>query len=81
MLCKKKTEFFELVQGLDFEVIDSSENSGTKYLLNSDESCERTCISKTFVEIATARRKRGLKTFYIKHNLSHQCKLRRVVEL
>ena len=37
--------------------------------------------SKAFVDIATAGRRRGLSTFYIKHNLFHQSKLGRDVEL
>ena len=36
---------------------------------------------KCFVDIATAARRRGLSTIYIKHNLFHQSKLRRDVEL
>ena len=37
--------------------------------------------SKAFVDIATAGRHRGLSTIYIKHNLFHQSKLGRDVEL
>ena len=39
------------------------------------------CNSKAFVDIATAGRHRGLSTIYIKHNLFHQSKLGRDVEL
>ena len=38
-------------------------------------------IQKPFVDIATAGRHRGLSTIYIKHNLFHQSKLARDVEL
>ena len=56
-------------------------NNGTKYLLNFDDSCEEICNSKAFIDIATAGRHRGLSTNYIKHNLFHQSKLGRDVEL
>ena len=66
---------------VNFEFIDSLKNSGTKYLLIFDYSCEQECKSKAFVYIATAGRHRGLSTIYIKHNLFNQSKLRRDVEL
>ena len=46
-----------------------------------DDSCEEICNSKTFVDIATAGRHRGLSTIYIKHNLFNQRKQGRDVEL
>ena len=46
-----------------------------------EDSCEKICNSKASVDIATAGRHRGLSTIYIKHNLFHQSKLRRDVEL
>ena len=80
MLCKK-IENLELVQGVNFELIDSLKNNSTKYLLTFEVSCEEICNSKAFVDIATAGRNRGLSTIYIKHNLFHQSKLGRDVEL
>ena len=50
-------------------------------MLIFDDSCAEICNSKTFVDIATAGRHRGLSTIYIKHNLFHQSKLGRDVEL
>ena len=50
-------------------------------MLILDDSCEEICNSKTFVDISTAGRHRGLSTIYIKHNLFHQIKLGRDVEL
>ena len=50
-------------------------------MLIFDSSCEEICISKAFVDIATAGRHRGLSTVYIKPNLFHQNKLGRDVEL
>ena len=78
---QKKIENLEFVQGVNFEFIGSLKNNGTKYLLIFDDSCEEICNSKAFVDIATAGRHRGLSTIYIKHNLFHQNKLGRDVEL
>ena len=50
-------------------------------MLLFDDSCEEILNSKAFVDIATAGRHRGLSTVYIKHNLFHQSKLGRDVEL
>ena len=77
----KEIESLEFVPGVNFEFIDSLKNNGTKYLLNFDDSCEKICNSKAFVDIATAGRHQGLSTVYIKHNLFHQSKLGRDVEL
>ena len=78
---QKEIENLEFVQGVIFEIIDSLKNNGTKYLLEFDDSCEEICNSKAFVDIATAGRHRGLSTIYFKHNLFHQRKLGRDVEL
>ena len=50
-------------------------------MLIFDDSCEEICFSKAFVDIATAGRHRGLSTIYTKHNIFHQSKLGRDVEL
>ena len=78
---QKEIENLEFVRGVIFEFIDSLKNNGTKYLLFIDDSCEEICNSKAFVDIATSGRQRGLNTIYIKHNLSHQSKLWKDVEL
>ena len=78
---QKEIENLEFVQGVSFEFIDSLKNNGTKYLLIFDDSCEETCDSKACVDIPTAGRHRGLSTICIKHNLFHQSKLGRDVEL
>ena len=72
----KEIEKVEFLQGVNFEFIDSSRNNDTKYLLIFDDSCEKICNSKAFVDIATAGRHHGLSTIYLKHNLFHQSKLR-----
>ena len=77
----KDIQSFEFVQGVNFEFIDSLKNNGTKYLLTFDDSCQGICNSKAFVDIATAGRYRGLNTIYIKHNMFHQSKLGRDVEI
>ena len=78
---QKEIEILEFVRGLNFEFIDSLKNNGTKYLLFFDDSREEICNSKPFVDIATAGRHRGLSIIYFKHNLFHQSKLGRDVEL
>ena len=75
---QKETRNLEFVQGVNFEFIDSLKNSGTKYLLIFDDSCEEICSSKAIVDIATAGRHRGMSTIY---KLFHQSKLGRDVEL
>ena len=78
---QKEIESPEFVRGVNFEFIASLKNNGTKYVLIFDDSCEEICSSKACVDIAIARRRRGLSTVYIKHNLFHQSKLGRDVEL
>ena len=78
---QEEIENLVFVRGVNFEFNDSLKNNGTKYLLISDDSCEEICNSKAFVDIATARRHRGLCTIYIEHNPFHQSKLGRDVEL
>ena len=78
---QKEIDNLEIVRGVNFEIIDSLKNNGTKYLLVSDDSCEEICNSKAFFDIAYAGRHRGLSTIYIKHNLFQQSKLGRDVEL
>ena len=78
---QKENENFEFVRGVNFEFIDSLKNNGTKYLLIFRDSFEEICNSQAFVDIDTAGRHRGLSIIYIKHNLFHQSKLGRDVEL
>ena len=78
---QKEIENLEFVQGVNFEYFDSLKNSGTKYLLISDDSCEEICNWKAFVDIANTGRHRGLSTIYTEHNIFHQSRLGRDVEL
>ena len=78
---QKEIESLEFVRGINFGFNGSLKNNGTKYLLIFDDACEEICNSKAFVDIATAGRHRGLSKIYSKHNLFHQSKLGRDVEL
>ena len=78
---QKEIENLEFVQGVNFEFIVSLKHNGTKYLLIFDDSSEKICNSKAFVDFATAGRHRGLSTIFIEHHLFHQSKLGRDVEL
>ena len=59
---QKEIENLEIVRGVSFEFIDSLKNSGTKYLLIFDNSCEEICNSEAFGDLATAGRHQGLGT-------------------
>ena len=48
---QKEIENLEFVQGVNFEIIDSLKNNGTKYLLIFDDSCEEICNSKAFLTL------------------------------
>ena len=78
---QREIDNLEFVQGVHFEFINSLNNNATKYLLIFDDSCAEICNSKEFVDIATAGRHRGFSTIYIKHNLFHQSKIGKDVEL
>ena len=78
---QKEIETLEFVRGVNFDFNDPSKNKGIKYLLILDGSCEGLWNSEAFVAIDTAGRYRGLRTIYIEHNLFHQSKLGRDVEL
>ena len=80
-LMSKDIKNIHFVQGVEFEFIRSLTNNGTKYLLIFEDSCEEISSSKEFVKIATAGRHKGLSTIYIKHNLFHQSRLERDIEL
>ena len=51
---QKDIENVEFFWGVNFEFIDSLENNGTKNLIIFDNLCEKICILKAFVDIATA---------------------------
>ena len=78
---QKEIKNLEFLQVVNFEFIDSLKNNGTEYLIIFHIPCVDICNSKAFVDVATAGRHRGLSTIYIKHNLYHQSKRGREVEL
>ena len=77
MFCEKRIENLEFVQG---DNIDSLKQR-CKVLVFFDDSSEKICNSKTFVDFATGGRRHGLSTVYIKHNLFRESKFMRKVEL
>ena len=77
----KNIENTHLIQGVDFEFIQSLPNNGTKYLLIFDDSCEENSSSKDFVKTSTAGRHKGHSKIYIKHNLFDQSRLGQDIEL
>ena len=80
-IMSKNIKNTELIQGVDFELIQNLPNNGTKYLLIFDDPFEEICSSKELVKIANAGRHKGLSTMYTKHNLFHQSRLGRDIEL
>ena len=71
---QRTTENLQFVQSVHFGFIDSLKNNGKKYLLTFNNSCEKICFSKEFVDIAIAGRRHELITIHLKHNLFHQKK-------
>ena len=78
---QKEVDNLEFVQGVHFEFINSLKNNRNMCLLICDDSCAEVCNSEEFVDFATAGRNRGFSTIYIKHNLFHQSKQGKDVEL
>ena len=66
---QRDIDILELLQSVNFEIIESLKNNSTKYLLIIDKCCEQMCKWKKFVGIAPGGRHRGLSTIFIKHNL------------
>lgn len=67
----------EFIQFTTLEAIAGIENA----LLIFDDSCEEIFNDKEFVKIATSGRHRKLGIIYVKHNLSHQSKFSRTIDL
>ena len=80
LFCAKKIEVLEFVQGVNFENTDTLEK-GSKYLLNSYNSCEKIRNPRPSVDIANSRRRRGLSPMYIRRTLFHRSELGLGVEL
>ena len=67
----------EFVPCLDFEMIKKLENC----LLVFDDSCEEIYQEKEFVKIAVAGRHKKIHCIFVKHNLFHQSKWSRTIDL
>ena len=78
MLCKKrlKTQVCSMWKFWIFRIFKHQ-----RYLIFFGDSCKNFCYLKTFIDVATAQRHRGFSTVYYKHNLIHQGKLGKDVEL
>ena len=80
-ILQNEIEILEFVQGVNFGFINSLKNDGTKYLFIFDDSYATICNFKDSVGMATTGRHRSVSTIYIKHNVFHQSKFGRDVEL
>lgn len=67
----------EFVSCIDFEMISQLENC----LLVFDDSCEEIYDDKAFAKLAVSGRHKNLHVIYVKHNLFHQSKLSRTIDL
>ena len=67
----------EFIPCLDFEMIKKLE----KCLLVFDDSCEEIYQEKEFVKIAVAGRHKKIHCIFVKHNLFHQSKWSRTIDL
>ena len=67
----------EFVPCLDFEMIKKLENC----LLVFDDSCKEIYQEKEFVKIAVAGRHKKIHCIFVKHNLFHQSKWSRTIDL
>ena len=67
----------EFVSCLNFQMIKQLENC----LLVFDDSCEEIYQEKEFVKLAVAGRHRNVHCIFVKHNLFHQSKWSRTIDL
>jgi ABC-type dipeptide/oligopeptide/nickel transport system ATPase component len=73
----KRSLNIEFISCIDFEMISKL----TDCLLVFDDSCEEIYEKKEFLKIATAGRHKKLAVIYVKHNLFHQSKNSRTIDL
>ena len=67
----------EFVPCIDFEMIEKLQNC----LLIFDDSCEEIYEDKRFLKIATSGRHKKINVIFVKHNLFHQSKNSRTIDL
>ncbi len=67
----------EFVPCIDFDMIETLENC----LLIFDDSCEEIYNNKKFAKIATSGRHKDVHVIFVKHNLYHQSKQSKTIDL
>jgi len=67
----------EFVPCVDFDMVEKLSDC----LLIFDDSCEEIYDDKRFVKIATSGRHKNLHVIYVKHNLFHQSKYSKTIDL
>ena len=67
----------EFINCLDFEMIKTLQDC----LLIFDDSCEEIYQEKDFVKVAVSGRHRGIHCIFVKHNLFHQSRWSRTIDL
>ena len=72
-----KIEDIEFLPCLEFEMIKNLENC----LLVFDDSCEEIYQEKEFVKLAVSGRHKKVNCIFVKHNLFHQSKWSRTIDL
>ena len=72
-----KIEDIEILPCLEFEMIKNLENC----LLVFDDSCEEIYQKKEFVKLAVSGRHKKVNCIFVKHNLFHQSKWSRTIDL
>ena len=72
-----KIEDIEFLPCLEFEMIKNLENC----LLVFDDSCEEIYQEKDFVKLAVSGRHKKVNCIFVKHNLFHQSKWSRTIDL
>ena len=78
---RKDIEKTEFIHSVNFALLDSAKDNGSKYLIDFATSSERFSIQSFSVDFATTRRHSGLSTKCIENNLFHRSKLGRDIEL
>ena len=79
-LFKDMQQFIPGIEFLKYSGFDITKNL-LHCLLIYDDSCEEIFNDKEFVKIATSGRHRKLHVIYVKHNLFHQSKWSRTIDL
>ena len=79
-LFRKKQGSFAGIEFIKYSGLEIAKNL-SNHLLIFDDSCEEIFNDKEFVKIATSGRHLKLLVIYVKHNLFHQSKCSRTIDL